>query len=183
MDLLQESKKSDKTAFNSLIEKYNTIFYKLARLYFYTDDEIKPLLSKSFIRLYTDIVNAKTERDFLILGIKIIIQDFQKEKISHKERHMTLTDLSISIGDKITSSKVNNAIVEYQTYRKASCVEEYLSSIKEEWRLSAFLYYYANLTIPEISSILKVSESSLNKDFEQIRIKIYEMIKNKEVDL
>ena len=76
---------------------------------------------------------------------------------------------------------VDNA--EYQAYRRASVVEEYITSIEEGFRPIAFLYYYADLTPEEISKVLKISEFAVNSKLKPIRIKIYEMIKNKEVDL
>lgn len=186
MELLQEVKKSNKQAFNSLIEKYNHIFYKAARLYFFSDKDVYTVLEHSFTKAFREIVNFKTEKEFLCATLRIIIiygAELKQKYSKDVDRKIRNKEFSVNIGDKITSteSMVDNA--EYQAYRRSSVVEEYITSIEEGFRPIAFLYYYANLTPEEISKILKISEFSVNNKLKPIRIKIYEMIKNKEVDL
>jgi len=91
--------------------------------------------------------------------------------------------LTVSINETISSTETIIGSEEYQAYRRSSVVEEYITSIEEEFRPTALLYYYANLSVSEISKILKISESDIRKKIDTVRIKIYEIIKNKEVDL
>lgn len=91
--------------------------------------------------------------------------------------------LSVSITDKVAISEAAVDNAEYQAYRKMSAVEEFITSIEAEFRIPALLYFYANLSIQEISKILKASEYEITQIIDKSRIKIYEMIKNKEVDL
>ena len=102
---------------------------------------------------------------------KILIKDYGSREIA------------VSITDKISLSEATIGNEEYQSYRKSSVVEEYITSIEPEFRVAALLYFYANLSISEIAKVLKDSEYQISKIIEKSRIKIYEMIKNKEVDL
>ena len=64
-----------------------------------------------------------------------------------------------------------------------SIVEEYLTSIKEELRLPALLYYYANLKEHEIVKVTGLSAQTVENYINEARIKLFEIIENKEVDL
>ena len=186
MDLLAEAKKSNKQAFYELVNKYNHIFYKTARVFFTDDNDISPILEKSLLQAFKDLVNVKDEKDFLCWTLRIIIFDCtkQKEKFSKDYRkRLGNREIAVSISDKIT---ISDSIVdnhEYQAYRKSSVVEEYITSIEPAARIPSLLYFYANLSIDDISKILKDPESDIEEIIKKSRIKIYEMIKNKEVDL
>ena len=186
MDLLQEAQKSNKQAFNQLVEKYNHIFYKTARIYFITDKDILTVLENSLSETFRDIINVKTEKEFLCFSLKILLKncEYFKRKFSKSiDRKINSKELAVNIGDKIAISETSLENEDYQNYRKISIVEEYITSIEEHYRVIALLYYYADLSPSEISSIIKESKHSIIEKLSRIRIKIYEMIKNKEVDL
>lgn len=80
MDLLLEAKKSNKEAFYDLVDKYNHIFYKTARVFFTDDEDINPVLHKSLAQAFTELSNVKTEQEFLCWTLRIIIFDCAKQK-------------------------------------------------------------------------------------------------------
>lgn len=186
MDLLVEAKKSNKKAFYELVEKYNHIFYKTARIFFTDDEDIYPVLQTSLSQAYKELVNVKTEEEFLCWTLRIIIIDCTKQKEKHSKdinRKLGKREISINITDKVSISESTVGNLEYQAYRRSSVVEEYITSIEASHRIPALLYFYANLSIQDIAKILKESEFNISKIIDKSRIKIYEMIKNKEVDL
>lgn len=186
MDLLQEAKKSNKQAFNELVEKYNHIFYKTARVFFTSDDDIYPIIQDSLSQSFREIVNVKTEHEFLCWSLKILINDCEKLKAKYDKdpnRKLLNKEISVNITDKVSISETTIGNMEYQAYRRNSVVEEYITSIEPSHRIPALLYYYADLSVQDISKILRASEFSISSIIDKNRIKIYEMIKNKEVDL
>lgn len=186
MNLLEEAKNSNKQAYNELISKYNHIFYKTARVYFLLDKDVYTVLETSLSQAFRELINVKTEKDFLFLAEKILIKNCENLKQAYSkdiDRKINSKQLSLNIGDKITSTETIVGSEEYKTYRKSSIVEEYITSIEEDCRLIALLYYYADFSISEISVLLKIPKSTITQKVDKIRIKIYEMIKNKEVDL
>ena len=186
MNLIQESQKANKNAYKELVEKYNYIFYKFARIYFISDNDVYQVLQKVLTRVYSEIINCKTEHEFICFTLKYLLVDCQKLAELNKkdvDKKIESKTITVDITNRVGSSSTNLDNIDYQNYRKASLVEEYLTSIEPQYRALAYFYYYANLTVKEISVIMKKSESSLNADLDKIRIKIYEMIKNKEVDL
>lgn len=186
MELLNEIKKSNKKAFNSLVSNHHHILYKTARVFLKNDKEVNWAIQKSLEKSYQDIVNVKTEEDFLpwllsnLIEISKNLSENNKKNISKK---IEKSEIFYSIGDKISFSSSETGTLEYQEYRKSSIVEQYITSIDESLRLIAVLYYYANLSIETISKILKVPEFTIKYKIDKIRIQLYEIIKNKEVDL
>lgn len=186
MDLLVEAKKSNKKAFYELVEKYNHIFYKTARIFFTNDEDIYPVIQTALSQSYKELVNVKTEEEFLCWTLRIIIIDCKKLKEKHSKdinRKFGKREISINITDKVSISESTVGNLEYQAYRRSSVVEEYITSIEAPHRIPALLYFYANLSIQDIAKILKEPEFNITKIIDKSRIKIYEMIKNKEVDL
>lgn len=87
-----------------------------------------------------------------------------------------------SITDKVTISESTVGNLEYKRYITSSIVEEYITSIKLSARIPALLYFYANISLEDISKILKDSESNMAEIINKSPTKIYEIIKNKVVD-
>ena len=85
MDLLLEAKKSNKDAFYELVEKYNHIFYKTTRVFFTSDDDIYPILEKSLMQSFRELVNVKTEQEFLCWTLKVLIYNCAKKKEKHSK--------------------------------------------------------------------------------------------------
>ena len=186
MDLLVEAKKSNKKAFYELVEKYNHIFYKTARIFFNNDEDIYPVIQDSLAQSYKELVNVKTEREFLCWTLRILIIECQKLKNKFSKdynRKLGKRVISINITDKVSISESTVGNLEYQEYRRNSVVEEYITSIEPSHRIPALLYFYAELPIQDIADILRESKFNITKIIDKSRIKIYEMIKNKEVDL
>lgn len=85
MDLLLEAKKSNKEAFYKLVNKYNHIFYKTARVFFTNDDDIYAALEASLVQSFKELVNVKTEREFLCWSLKVLIYNCAKLKEKHSK--------------------------------------------------------------------------------------------------
>lgn len=186
MDLLSEIKKSNKGAFNELASRHHHILYKTARIFLKDDKDINSVIKETLAISYQDIFNVKEENDFLPWLLQNLIPRAQKKAEENRkniDKKIANSEISFNIGDKITYTSTATDTMDYEAYRRASIVEEYISSIEENLRLIAILYYYANLPSSTIAKILRVPEFTINTKIDKIRIKLYEIIKNKEVDL
>lgn len=187
MDILSEAKKNNKIAFNNLVNNYRHIFYKTARVFFMNETDINLVIKQTLSFIYKNLVEVKNEQEFLIWSLKKLIEfsNIQLEKnkndINKKLEEENLTTLVSP--SSISSSFSAGYMEEYKLYRSNSIVEEYLTSIPKDLRLPSILYFYANLSIKDISKILELSEENLTILIDKARVKIYEIIMNKEVDL
>lgn len=169
-DLLTKAKSGDKQAFEQLIEPIEIKLYKTARLYFFVEEEVTNIVKKTLKIVFKEIVNAKTEKDLLILGLKFLVRSCEK---TAKKRVNNKKWLAKTHDEKYKS--------EYEAYRKESPLEGYITSLKKENRLIAILYFYDELTTKEISRILKISERVIKKIVDETRTNLYEMISNEGV--
>ena len=169
-DLLVKAKSGDKLAFEELIEPIQIKLYKTARLYFFVEEEVTDIVKKTLKIVFKEIVNAKTEKDLLILGLKFLVRSCEK---TAKKRMNNKKWLAKTRDEKYKS--------EYEAYRKESPLEEYITSLEKENRLIAILYFYDELTTKEIANILRISEKIIKKTVDDVRTKLYEMISNEGV--
>ena len=143
MDLLEESKQGNKQAFVELITKYNHIFYKISKLFFTNDNDIEEILKKTFSQIFIEIINIRSEQEFLTSSIyTLILYCNEKENVENTKKS------------------------------KKSFVEQQLLKIIEYLRLPTLLYYYVDLSTHEISKILKLSELETSNFITESRQKL-----------
>ena len=171
MDLIKEAKKSNKDAYLALVDKYNVIFYKIARVYFTLDIEIYNSLEKALSNAFHGIVNCKNEKAYLLMAIKELVTVCEKSKNKTQEKDISEEDVAESLQ--------KNA--KYRMYASDSAVEKCMLSLEKEYRLPSLLYFYADLTPKEIAKITNLSKAEINKIIASTRIKIYDKLKEMEV--
>lgn len=188
MDLLVEAKHNNKAAFNELFKKYSNIFYKTARVFFMNETDITIVFKKTMFYTFKNLVEVKDEKEFLIWTLKYLIESSnelveQNKKDINKQIEEKNLKLLVSGSNGISSTFSAEYMEEYKLYRKESIVEEYLTSISKDLRLPSVLYFYANLSIEDISKITGINTDNLSILIDKARTAIYEIIMNKEVDL
>ena len=164
MDLLLESKKANKAAYVDLVDKYFPVFYKAAKIYLYDEEDIVKVLQTDLEKTYSEIVNCKTEKSFVMWALKYIIPDsmaLQKRNAKQKKKPgntRALNDNPFTINDL-------------------------LKTMPDEFKPVGFLYYYVDLLPEEISKILKISDSTVINVLESHRVEFYELVKHKEAEM
>lgn len=173
MDLLKEAKKSNKEAYLSLIDKYSTIFYKVARVYFFLDMDIYNSIELALTEFYHGIINIKTEREFLCQAIKHLISTCEEmEKKLPPEINADNDDDGIS----------PNKNTKYKMYKSDSIVEKCMTSLNKEEKIPALLYFYADLTINEIASITNLSKNEVKKRINNSKNNIFDTLDKEEAN-
>ena len=135
MGALNEIKGGNKYAFNNLVENYRHIYYKIARLYLRDETVIIGVIERFLHYTFQNIVEVKTERDFIIWSTKKLIEDVLIEKRKYdrdfiKREKTKSLDAGISSGSSLTLNTSSKAKDEYSLYREASLVESAITSIK-----------------------------------------------------
>lgn len=188
MDLLLEAKHNNKAAFNELFKKYSNIFYKTARVFFMNETDVTIVFKRTMHYTFKNLVEVKDEKEFLIWTLKNLI-NFSNELVEQNKKDINKQieeknlKLLVSGSNGISSTFSAEYMEEYKSYRQESIVEEYLTSISKDLRLPSILYFYADLSIEDISKITGINTDNLTIMIDKARIAIYEIIMNKEVDL
>ena len=164
MDLLKEAQRSNKEAYLALIEKYNTIFYKVTRVYFVFDIDIYHSLEKTLSISYNELMNIKTEREYLCKTLKKLISACEDTLKQHYKDNPEDAHIDPSKNAK------------YRMYKADSIVERCISSLENDFKMPALLYFYADLSINEISSILGMSKSEVRRRIERSKNNIFDTL-------
>ena len=154
-------------------------------MFFHDEYNVKLVIEKTLHFLYKNLVEVKNSDNFLVWSIENLISTARTEQKKLKDSKYNIDGLkSLSSGIAIEQRVVSSiSSQEHEEYRSQSIVEEYLTSIKEELRLPALLYYYANLKEHEIVKVTGLSAQTVENYINEARIKLFEIIENKEVDL
>ena len=165
MDLIQESKRANKAAYQQLIEKYYTCFYKAARIYLRSESELHKILSSTLEKTYSEIVNCKSEKDFVLWELKLLFPKAQELRNANLRKKKSIDDEKAQLNyDPLT-------------------INDLLKSMPDEYKEIAFLYYYVNLYTNEIARLLHVPEPTVVNILGKYRIEFYELVKHKEAEI
>ena len=150
MDLLFEAKKSNKDAFNKLIENYRHIYYKITRMFFHDEYNVKLVIEKTLHFLYKNLVEVKNSDNFLVWSIENLISTARAEQKKLKDSKYNVDGLK-SLSSGIAFEK------------------RVVSSISSQEH--------------EIVKVTGLSAQTVENYINEARIKLFEIIENKEVDL
>lgn len=167
MELLEEARKGNKEAFEELIEDLQIKLYKTARYYFTDEDDVIYVMQISLKKLFKEIVNVKKEEQLMPLAIKFLIKNCEEVHLKKSKNKNWLKHIS--------SDDSKN---KYEKYRSISLEEQYITSLKKEFRLISILYFYVCLDSQQIANILKMSSKDVDKIIDTVREQLYEMITN-----
>ncbi len=167
MDLLKEAKKSNKEAYLALVDKYNVIFYKVARIYHHLDVELQTSIEKALLNTYHGIINCRNEHSFLCLAIQELVSvcEQNNKKISNKNNN-----------DEVAETLLKNA--KYRMYKTDSIIEKTITTLDKNNRLPALLYFYVGLSVKEISYIANISKLDVKKSINSSTEKLYDQLKD-----
>lgn len=165
MDLIYESKKANKAAFKQLIDKYYTTFYKAARIYLKNENDLHKVLSSTLEKTYSEIVNCKTEKDFVLWELRLLFPKAQALHAANLRKKKKEDDERAALNyDPLT-------------------INDLLKSMPDEYKEIAFLYYYVNLYTNEIARLLKIPEPTVINTLQKYRVEFYELVKHKEAEI
>lgn len=170
MSLLEEAKSGNKIAYKELTGDIKIKLYKTARLYFKQEPEVLKAVKYTLKLLYKDIKNVKEEEKLIFFAISILLK-YSNEKIMEYSK-------SKKWKKKYDTEEYE---IEYQLYRRDSILEQYITSMNPSRRLIAVLYYYDELSIKDISKLLKNSEKDIESAIELARKELMELIINEGV--
>lgn len=170
MDLLLEARKGNKEAFKELTEDIEIKLYKTARYYFTNEEDILYVMQVSLKHLFKEIINVKKYEQLLPLGMKFLIKTCEEVRLRKSKNKKWIAYIS--------SEKCKE---EYTRYRENSFLEQCITSLNKELRLISILYFYDELDIHEIATLLKMSSKDIEALLDKARESLYEIISNEGV--
>lgn len=162
MDLLEQAKNGNKSAFEQLILNNQYAIYKTACVFFQEESDINLALEKTFYTAYREIKGCKDENIFLIWILNQLILT-----CNSIEELKATASMSLPPADIYTP---------YEKYKENSIVEQCISRLEVDIRLCALFYFYVGLNIKDIAKLLRISESEASKKIERAREELSEIL-------
>ena len=138
--------------FTELIKQNNLKFYKTAKAILKNDDDAYDAIQNALISMYENIHNLKEEKYFTTWGIRIVVNKCYD--LIRKNNKV----VSISLDNEQNKNEIEtNDEYNLDLYG----LEKILHDLDEQTRLLITLYYYDDLSINEISTIMNIPKGTV----------------------
>lgn len=162
-EIVYKAIKGDKEAFTSLIESLEDTMYKISRVRLDSEDDIYDSIQESVISAYNSIHNLKNPQFFKTWIIKILINKCNDIYVRNNLKKRFL--------EKISKEKINEEN-EYEKIEGKLEFENIIKFLNYKEKIILTLYYSEDLTIKEISKILKINENTVKTKMLRAKEKI-----------
>ncbi|SHI69681.1 RNA polymerase sigma-70 factor, ECF subfamily [Clostridium cavendishii DSM 21758] len=153
----------DKEAFEELIRTNKDSMYRIAKTILSNEDDIIEAMQEATLKAYKGINKLRQKEFFKTWLFRILINECNevyrkknKEIIVDKEELCT-----ISIVDKYENMDLKNAI----------------NTLNKDMQTIINLYYYEDLSVKDISSILNIPENTVKTNLSRARKRLYSVLK------
>ena len=146
--------------FTELIKQNNLKFYKTAKAILKNDDDTYDAIQNALISMYENIHTLKDEKYFTTWGIRIVVNKCYD--LIRKNNKV----VSISLDNEQNKNEIEtNDEYNLDLYG----LEKILNDLDEPTRLLITLYYYDDLSINEISTIMNIPKGTVKSRLSRAR--------------
>lgn len=164
-NLVERSKKGDISSFESLIEKYKIYLYNIGNAILKNEDDIGDAISETIIKAYKYLNKLKDATLFKTWITKIFINE--SRKILKKRKY----NVDIEEGNQeISINNIENNEIKLD-------VISAINLLKKEEKDIIILFYYNDLKISEIATILQLPEGTVKSRMNTARKKLMKVLK------
>lgn len=152
----------DKEAFNSLIEENMKSLYIVARGILNSEYDIEDAFQNTIVKAYEKIPYLKNQEYFKTWITRVLINECNNI-IRRNKKFIYMED-----------SQINNEIYE-DKYKDLDLIKA-IDSLSDDLRLTTWLFYFNDMSIEEISSLLKIAKGTVKSRLSRAREKIYNIM-------
>jgi len=173
MSILDKVKKGDEKAFAELVDEYKLSIYKTAKAILKDEDDVCDAVQDVALSIYKNIKNLKNEKYLKTWIIRITINKSYDIIAKRKINDEKISRIKIDTNE--IQSGFDKEIIE------KTDLEVALNLLEEDLKITTVLYYYDDLSVSEIASILNIPKGTVKSRIFRAREKLYEILCNKEV--
>ena len=175
MSIIARVKKGDEEAFAELIEEYKLQIYKTAKAILKDEDDVCDAIQDTALSIYKNIHSLKNEKYFKTWVIRITINKCYDIITKRKLNDDKILKVQSGIIEKHTSFDKNVII--------KTDLERALDLLEDDLRIVTVLYYYNDLSIAEISTVLNIAKGTVKSRVFRAREELYNILSKEEVDI
>lgn len=165
MDDLNLAKNGDKEAFSRVIGSIKLKLYKTAMAILKNDDDACDAIQETLISAYRNLNKLEHVVYFETWIIRILIN----KCYDLIKKNQKIANINERVNKNVDSF--------YEMYANESELESILNKIEKDLKIVTVLYYYDELSIKEIASILNIPEGTVKSRLSRARKSISEIYK------
>jgi len=162
--LVKRAQQGDKDAFVQLIKSMEASLYKVSKAILISDSECLDAVQETILNAYTNISQLREPKYFKTWITRILINECNKIR-KVQTRIVQMDDYL----EPTTVSEQTDAIVDVQS--AINCLEPDLRTV-------ITLYYYEDLSIKEIATILDIASGTVKSRLNRARTKLGGLLNN-----
>lgn len=166
-DLLKGLKKGDDSAFESLMDTYGDRILKVCYLILKDLPSAEDAVQEVFIQIYRSVGKFKGESSVYTWIYKIAVNKC-RDLLRKRNEYSLIGDIDIASGADVEHEVINNLSGEK--------VRELVFSLNPIYREITTLFYFEDLSIKEICSILDESEGTVKSKLHRARNALREIL-------
>lgn len=156
------AKKGDKEAFQSLIWENKDSMYRIAKTILTVEADIEDAISEAVLKAYINLQTLKNNKYFKTWLFRILINECNT---IHRKRSKEIIDPNVLKGTTFNEN--------FQNFE----VKDAVNTLDDSLKTLVVLYYYEDLTIREISSLMDIPEGTIKTRLSKARHKLYQLLK------
>ncbi|TCO68876.1 RNA polymerase sigma factor [Marinisporobacter balticus] len=161
--VVDKAKNGDKEAFLSLMDENRLNIYRVARGILKNEEDIKDAIQNTLIKAFENIYTLKKDKYFKTWLIRILINECN-ETLRKNKRSVALDENIGGIDEKY-----------HDRYENMDLINA-INLLSDECRVTITLFYFDDLSVKNISEILKVSEGTVKSRLNRARAKLREIL-------
>ena len=154
----------DKNTFCKLIKLHEKSMYALAISVVKNDADAAEIISEAIFRAYENL-HALKNIDAFKPWILRIVHNSAVDYIRKNSKSISIDEIEIAVEDKKNDIVTNIS------------VRETVKSLKQPYRTVVMLYYYENLTVPQIAKITNSTAVAVKQRLSRARKQMREILK------
>ncbi|HEX9059305.1 MAG TPA: RNA polymerase sigma factor [Clostridia bacterium] len=179
INLIEQCKKGDMEAFNALFKKYSVKAMRTAYLITGRRDLSEEIVQESFIKCYKEISKLKEPATFSLWFFRMLTR-ISWRYCSKEKPHISIDSLEENSSFLCSSGDRINDTVENREVRQL--IYTALCKLSKPLKTTVILYYYNELTVREISKVMKCFEGTVKSRLYHARKLICKELGRKEFE-
>lgn len=174
-DYIEQIRSGNVDAYAALVTKYQRMIFTLALRMVGNREDAEEVSQDTFVKAYKALDSFKGTSKFSTWLYRIVYNtslDYIK-----KNKRIILSEHIDEINEADIGS-MQNALTYIEAKEKKQLIEKALLQLPEEERVLLTLFYFEELSLKEISEIVKISYDNVKIKLHRSRKKLYHILKN-----
>ncbi|UOE96012.1 sigma-70 family RNA polymerase sigma factor [Alkalihalobacillus sp. LMS39] len=152
--LVKKAQKGNKEAFVSLIKQNESLLYRVARSILQNDNDCLDAIQETILKAYQNIETVREPKYFKTWIVRIVMNEcYSMQTLKRKVVPLEKTE-EPSFKDTTSETMI---------------IHEAIDSLHEDFRRVIMLFYFEDLSIKDIASLLEIPESTVKTRLHRAR--------------